>query len=150
MDHPRFLEIAVHEAIQSGKNDCLREDVEKLEVPQGSEVKAFGFVDNIRELMGVSDLLITRTSPHTVAEALAAGLPMLLLRPAPGVEERFADQLLHWNVAVKAYGEDDLEGRLRDLLKNRRRLREMQDAARDSRRGDAAIVAADRLARLVR
>lgn len=142
------LEPATNLLVVAGKNDRLREDVEGLK-GKGT-VKAFGFVQNIRELMGVADLMVTRASPHTVAEGLAARLPLVLLRPAPGVEERYADQLLRWNVAVKAYGEEDLVGAVRELAGSRRRLREMQEAVGGQGRPDAASAAVDRISRLVR
>lgn len=45
------------------------------------------FVDNVHELMTVADLLVTKPGGMTVSEALAKGLPMLIYRPIPGVEE---------------------------------------------------------------
>jgi processive 1,2-diacylglycerol beta-glucosyltransferase len=136
--------------VVSGKNERLKDETAQLEGLRGSVVRSFGFVDKIRDLMGVSDLLITRANPHTVAEAVASGLPMILLRPSPGVEDRTADRLLQEGVALKAYGEDDLELILRDVVRGRRTLAEMQDAARSGRRPDAALLAVERIARLVK
>lgn len=136
--------------VLAGKNEGLREALEGLETSGGSVVKAYGFVQNIHELMGVSDLLVSRASPHTMAEAGAAGLPVLMLRPSPGTEERTADRLLRFGCARKAYGERDLDFLLRELLKNRRYLKEMQDAAEKRRRSDTAHVAVERIAKTVK
>jgi len=136
--------------VLAGKNDALREALEGLETEGGNVVKAFGFVQNIHELMGVSDLLISRASPHTMAEACAAGLPVLLVRPSPGIEERMADRLLRFGCAGKAYGERDLDFLVRELLKNRRYLKEMQDAAERRRRPDAAHLAVERISKSVK
>ncbi|MAG56705.1 MAG: hypothetical protein CMJ83_10480 [Planctomycetes bacterium] len=145
-----LLELAsINLLVVAGKNERLREELGDLEVPQGCALKAFGFVQNIHELMGVSDLLISRASPHTMAEACAAGLPALLLRPSPGIEERMADHLMRSGCVRKAYGERDLEFLVAELVKNRRYLREMQEAAGKHRRSDAAHLAVDRLTRIV-
>lgn len=136
--------------VLAGKNDALREQLESVETEGGSVVKGFGFVQNIHELMGISDLLISRASPHTMAEACAAGLPALLLRPSPGIEERMADRLLRFGCAAKAYGERDLDFLVRELLKNRRYLKEMQDAAEKRRRPDAAHLAVERISKIVK
>jgi processive 1,2-diacylglycerol beta-glucosyltransferase len=136
--------------VVAGKNERLKDEAAKLDGTRGSVVRSFGFVDNIRDLMMVSDILITRASPHTVAEACAAALPMVLLRPSPGVEDRVADRMLAAGIALKVHGEDDLDYVVRELFRNRRLLQQMQEAARGERRTDAALVAAERIARIVK
>jgi processive 1,2-diacylglycerol beta-glucosyltransferase len=44
-------------------------------------------VENIADLMKVSDLLVTKAGGVTISEALAVGLPMVIFKPAPGHEE---------------------------------------------------------------
>ncbi len=133
-----------------GKNDRLREDLERLAVPENSVLRAFGFVDKIHELMAVSDLLVTRATAHTAAEAAATALPMLLLRPTPGAEERLADRLLMSGAAMIARDDEQFESELVDLCKNRRRLQAMRDRARQADRPDNAGRAAERLLRVLR
>ncbi|HEV2056994.1 MAG TPA: glycosyltransferase [Methylomirabilota bacterium] len=56
-------------------------------------VKVFGFVDHIRELMAAADFLVTKAGGLTLAEALAAELPVICFGSLPGQEarnERFA------------------------------------------------------------
>ena len=58
-----------------------------------SRVKVFGFVDNIRQLMGAADFLVTKAGGLTLREALAADLPVISFGSLPGQEarnERFA------------------------------------------------------------
>ena len=50
--------------------------------------------------MAVSDLLITKPGGLTAAEALAAGLPMILTHPIPGPEERHVRYLGQNGVAL--------------------------------------------------
>lgn len=141
---------ALNLLVVTGKNERLREELEKLELPEDVTIKAFGFVQNIHELMAVADLLVTRASPHTVAEAQAMGLPMLLLRPSPGIEDRIADRLLRLGVAWKVYGEDDLVGALTELSQHRRLMKDLKDAAERARRPDAVQAAVQRIAKVVK
>lgn len=53
-----------------------------------------GYHDAIHELMAQADLLLTKPGGITSAEALAMGLPLLLLRPLPGQEEGNAAELV--------------------------------------------------------
>ena len=55
--------------------------------------KVFGFVDHVRELMAAADFLVTKAGGLTLAEALAAELPVICFGSLPGQEarnERFA------------------------------------------------------------
>ena len=44
------------------------------------------FADNVNELMRAATLIVTKPGGITTAEALASGLPMLILHPLPGQE----------------------------------------------------------------
>ena len=135
--------------VMAGRNQGLVDAVKSMEAPKGVHLHAFGFVDNINEILGTSDLMITRASGHTVGEAFAAGLPMILLRPTPGVEERTADWFLERGVALQAHDPLDLEWILTDLLRSQaKNLRRMRDVARNGSRPTrgSAKSAAERIA----
>ncbi|HYC79058.1 MAG TPA: glycosyltransferase [Planctomycetota bacterium] len=136
--------------VVAGKNDRLVEELSALETPEGSVLKAYGFTEKIHELMAVSDLLVTRAAPHTAAEAASVGLPLLLLRPTPGAEERLADRLLASGVALVARDDEQFLSELGDLLKNRRRLGALRDRARQAERPDSAQRTAEKLLKVVR
>jgi processive 1,2-diacylglycerol beta-glucosyltransferase len=144
------LPIPMNLLVIAGKNERLREELETVGPSSRSYLKAFGFVDNIHEIMSVSDVLITRATPHTLAEATAAGLPLVLLRPTPGVEERAADGLVAEGAAVVARDEISLELELADLLRNRRRLRFMHERAVEIAQPDGSQNAIEKLTKLIR
>jgi processive 1,2-diacylglycerol beta-glucosyltransferase len=52
-------------------------------------------------LMAAADLLVGKPGGLTTAEAAARGLPMVLLRPIPGQEERNADVLVQAGAAIR-------------------------------------------------
>ncbi|NBI83942.1 glycosyltransferase [Clostridiaceae bacterium] len=60
----------------------------------------YGFVDNVDVMMSASDCIITKPGGLTVSEALARHLPMLLVDPIPGHEERNVEFLLNNGMAM--------------------------------------------------
>jgi processive 1,2-diacylglycerol beta-glucosyltransferase len=81
---------------------------------------------------------ITKPGGLTSSECLAMGLPMILVNPIPGQEERNADYLLENGAALKAYDSAGLEFRVKDLLANPRRLASLRENARALGKPDAA------------
>ena len=61
-----------------------------------------GYTDRMHELMKMSDLFIGKPGGLTTAEALASSLPMMIVDPIPGQEERNSDHLLEKGCALKA------------------------------------------------
>lgn len=98
-----------------------------------------GFTQTIERVMAISDLAVTKSGGLTTAECLAVGLPMVVISPIPGQEERNADYLLEHGAALKAYDAAGLVFRVRELLGNPRRLRLMRQNARRLGRPDAAL-----------
>jgi 1,2-diacylglycerol 3-beta-galactosyltransferase len=70
--------------VVAGRNKKLQKKLElrDWEVP----TRIFGFVDNMPELMGAADLLITKAGPGTINEAFISGIPLLLSGYIPGQE----------------------------------------------------------------
>lgn len=76
-----------------GRNQTVRENLEFINprVP----MRIFGFVDNIPELMGAADVLVTKAGPGTICEAFIARLPMILYDAVPGQEEGNVDYVVN-------------------------------------------------------
>lgn len=79
-------------------------------------VKIVGFVDNVHELMAVSDILISKPGGLTVAEAACRGLPMIIFNPIPGQEEANTRYLEDKGAAVKADSPRDVQLLIKRLL----------------------------------
>ena len=103
------------------------------------------YAANIDELMHVSDIILTKPGGITTAEALAKGLPMLIVHPLPGQETMNTKFLLKEGVAVKAEIPQDVEILLEELLENTNKLKTMGDKARMLARPDSSI----RIARMI-
>jgi processive 1,2-diacylglycerol beta-glucosyltransferase len=123
----------------AGKNKGLLDELRKLEKAFPGKLKPTGFTTTIEINMAASDLAISKPGGLTSSECLAMGLPMIVISPIPGQEERNADYLLENGAALKAHNTAVLEFKLAELLKNPAKLCEMRKAATGIARPNAAI-----------
>jgi len=72
-------------AIVAGRNKRLKAHLEsyKWQTP----VHIYGFTHELPDFMRAADVLVTKAGPGTIAEALNAGLPMILYARLPGQED---------------------------------------------------------------
>ena len=121
--------------VVAGRNEELRA---KLAVRDWSHpTHILGFISNMQELMGISDLIITKPGGLTCSEALALGKPMCIFNPIPGQETANSDFLLERGAAVKVNRVEDLPFRVEQLLGSTK-LRDMARASKILGRPDAA------------
>ncbi len=85
-----------------GRNQKLREEIEKESSFLHYPIKILGYAENIDELMKISSLVITKPGGLTVSECLACGLPMIITNPIPGQEALNAQFLLEHRLAISA------------------------------------------------
>ncbi len=72
----------------------------KLNALANENIKVFGFTNNINVFMDASDCIITKPGGLTTSEATAKGLPMILVNPIPGHEERNLKFFIDNNAAI--------------------------------------------------
>ncbi len=70
----------------TGRNAALRARLQRR--GWRGAVRILGFVTDMPRWMHAADLLLTKAGPSTIAEALAVGLPMILIGHLPGQEAR--------------------------------------------------------------
>jgi 1,2-diacylglycerol 3-beta-galactosyltransferase len=78
--------------IVCGRNNTVKENLEFLNPRVPTHI--LGFVNNIPELMGAADVLVTKAGPGTICEAFIASLPMILYDAVPGQEEGNVDYVV--------------------------------------------------------
>ena len=100
----------------AGKNRELLVRLQTLAKAHPGRLLPMGFTTSIERVMACADIAITKPGGLTTSECLAVGLPMLIVSPIPGQEERNADYLLERGVALKAHDEAGLEYRVRRIL----------------------------------
>lgn len=86
----------------------------------------FGYVDNINQLMDASDCIITKPGGLTTSEALAKKLPLIIINPIPGQEERNTEFLLNSGVAMRASKTCPLEEVIYQFFYYKERMDNMQ------------------------
>jgi len=123
--------------IIAGRNKNIQEEMEKL-ASSDNRVRVYGFVRNMQDFMRVSDFIVAKSGGLTVAESLAVNLPMVVYSPTPGQEERNCDYLLENGVAVKAVSLDTIDYKIKLLLDNPEKLKEMRKNARSVSNPNAA------------
>lgn len=121
----------------AGKNKDLLAKLESLAEHYPEKLFPMGFTKIIERLMAASDVAITKPGGLTSSECLAMGLPMIIVSPIPGQEERNADYLLENGVGVKANDEIGVEYKIRELLSDRERLKQMSANATNISKGNA-------------
>lgn len=101
-------------------------------------VHVMGFVDNVEVLMSAADCIITKPGGLTVSEAIAKGLPMILINPIPGQEERNVEFLMNNGIASRVTKTFPLDDALYHLFHSPVRLRTVHETIRAIGHPDAA------------
>jgi processive 1,2-diacylglycerol beta-glucosyltransferase len=112
-----------------GRSAATKERVERVVGQHSENFRVLGYTDRMHELMKISDLFIGKPGGLTTAEALTCGLPMLIVNPIPGQEERNSDHLLEDGVAVKCNELTTIAYKIDTLLDNSARREQMRQRA---------------------
>jgi 1,2-diacylglycerol 3-beta-galactosyltransferase len=75
----------VNLVIVAGRNITLKNYLETL--PWENSTHIYGFTQEMPDFMRAADAIVTKAGPGTIAEALAAGLPIILYAKLPGQED---------------------------------------------------------------
>ena len=124
--------------IVCGKNTEMQDEIVELVRDRPGDFRVLGFTAEMPDLMGAADILLSKPGGMTTAEALARGLPMVILDPIGGQEERNSDVLLEAGAAVKCTEATVVAHKLRCLLDDRERLARMSANARKLGNANAA------------
>ncbi len=127
----------------AGRNEHLLHNLQRIAGRHPGRLFLLGFTGTIERLMAASDLVITKPGGLTTSECLAVGLPMIVISPIPGQEERNADFLLENGAALKACGAAALAYRVERLLHDPVRLGELRENALRLGKPDAARTVLD-------
>jgi len=103
-----------------GYNKKLYDSLTQIAESAKHVFKICGFVDNIDELMAASDALISKSGGITMAEALNAALPMVVIDPIPGQEMRNYKFLEKHSAALKIKTPKDITSVMKELLSSNR------------------------------
>ncbi len=128
--------------IVTGKNTALYHRVENLRASFPHSLKVYGFVNNMDELMDLSDLMVTKPGGLSCTEAMAKGLPMVLVAPIPGQEARNGRIIERLGAAVMAGPVEQAPALIKKLRADPARRQRMGELGRAASHPDAALAIA--------
>ncbi|MBN1269494.1 MAG: hypothetical protein JXB04_07905, partial [Kiritimatiellae bacterium] len=123
----------------SGMNKRLRRQLARGRGSFRHPIRVRGYVHDAAALMQRASLLLTKPGGATSAEAMALGLPMMIVRPLPGQEKGNTDVLVQAGAAIHLEHERDVAPMAGQLLSKPDLLALMRERARAIGRPDAAI-----------
>lgn len=113
-------------------------------LPRASRnVKVFGFVDNVEELMAVSDLIITKPGGQTIAEILDLELVPIFVSAIPGHEAANAQVLESYGVGITPRNIDELKRLVMEFKYHPEKLQRMREAIKKLKMPKAVKVISD-------
>lgn len=123
----------------AGRNRALERKLRATKPPRGTRLLPFGFTTEMPTMMDAADLLVGKSGGLVSSEALAKALPMVILAPTPGQEERNCDHLLEMGAAVRVAGIPSLSFKLGKLLQQPKQINHMRSKSRLAGRPSAAF-----------
>jgi 1,2-diacylglycerol 3-beta-galactosyltransferase len=136
------LDVAV--VVVTGRNAKLREQLDAQYWPIPAFI--YGFTRDLPDFMRAADVIVTKAGPGTIAEALNAGLPIILYSKLPGQEDGNVDYVVDTETGVWAPKAHQVVATLREWIQNPARREQIAANCRKVARPDAAKLIAQAIA----
>jgi 1,2-diacylglycerol 3-beta-galactosyltransferase len=139
--------LPLHLVVVCGRNEHMRQQLEKMSASLPVPMTVLGFTDKIPEYFRAVDLLVTKAGPGSLAEANAAQLPVIVYDYVPGQERGNVDFVRNNGLgAVALHGASEVVTAVRTMIRTPEKLaiiRHNQElvAPRRSSRRIAALIA---------
>jgi processive 1,2-diacylglycerol beta-glucosyltransferase len=114
----------------TGQNMKLKRQLEKYSDTSKKKVIILSYTNRVSDLMDISDLIITKPGGMTITESLVKELPIIIISPIPGQEERNAHFLSNVGAAARILDTDDVDTVLNQILDNPLRIKHMKEMCR--------------------
>ncbi len=114
----------------TGTNKELKLQLENCSLNTNKKVKIIGYTNRVADFMDISDLIITKPGGMTVTEALIKELPIVIISPIPGQEERNAHFLTNIGAAARILKDDDIGNILHQIIDNPLRVSHIKEMER--------------------
>ncbi|MBC8016101.1 MAG: 2-amino-4-hydroxy-6-hydroxymethyldihydropteridine diphosphokinase [Sporomusaceae bacterium] len=110
------IDIMLQIIVVTGNNKSIYKKLNDLQPKLRNKVRIVRYVDNVNELMAISDLIISKPGGMTSAESLCQGLPMIIYKPIPGQEEANTNYLVKCGAALRADSLVEIQTIIKRLL----------------------------------
>lgn len=119
----------------TGLNKRLRKKLDRATFKK--EVKILGYVDDVDEYMDAAEILVTKPSGLTIAEAAAKDLPSVFIKGMGGCEEKNLDFLK--KAGLRQYSNDELPAIVDRLLSSKKEMNLTKEKMKNIARPNAAF-----------
>ena len=106
-------------------------------------IRILGQIDDVPGLMRSADVFLTKPGGLSTSEAVATGLPMVLIDAVAGCEEHNLDYFLRANMAVTADTPEEIADLALAISHDERKLSVMREAMKTAGAGSAAEAICD-------
>ncbi|MBU4473418.1 MAG: hypothetical protein KJ842_04610 [Candidatus Omnitrophica bacterium] len=100
--------------------------------------RVYGFVDNIEELMAVSDVIITKPGGVSISEILAMELLPIFISAIPGQETQNAKVLRKYKIGISPKKIEDIPGIVLDYKEHPQRIKDAKENIKAIKRPSTA------------
>jgi processive 1,2-diacylglycerol beta-glucosyltransferase len=128
-----------------GTNVKLVNWIKKVQRKTSKKIIFYDYSSNVDELMEVATLIVSKPGGMTTSECLAKGLPMVIVEPIPGQEERNSQFLVNQGIAIRVDDKRHIAREIDRLLNDPKQLASMKQSALDN----GKPMAAENIARLI-
>lgn len=129
------LDVDIQILVVCGNNKKLYDDLQKTKF--NKTVKVFGYVNNVEVMMSACDCIVTKPGGLTTSEALAKMIPLIIVNPIPGQEDRNVEFLLNNGAAISTSRSLKLDEAIWICFSDPKRLASLKDAISQIRHPDA-------------
>jgi UDP-N-acetylglucosamine:LPS N-acetylglucosamine transferase len=117
-----------------GRSTRLLEHIHSMGIPQ-ERLRAFGYVENMHEIMAAADVVVTNGAGVTVLEALRTPRPVIAFKPLAGHGKAATDEMMRRDLALEANDIGELVSVVRELATDQVLMARMEHAGREWCRG---------------
>lgn len=108
----------------SGNNAHEKYKIDKMHTRK--KVYSYGFVNDVEVMMDAADCIVTKPGGLTTSEALAKGLPIVMINPIPGQEERNVEFMMNNGLAMNVTSTFPIDEAMYQLFYYPEKLKNME------------------------
>jgi len=108
LDKIFMTDLEMNLLVVTGNNMELFQRLARYKSNDRITIQRYGFMENIHEIMSISDMVVTKPGTLTISEAFAIGTPLLMLRSLHYQESYNADHVEEKGAGIMANSEIEL------------------------------------------